>query len=98
MRWNLLSRELAMSRKTLLILPLVLLCFLPSSSLPAFAAKHKKEKPPAATPQLTDERERAIHALNRLAFGPRPGDVDRVLAMSVDKWIVQQLEPEKIDD
>ena len=27
-----------------------------------------------------DERERAIHALNRLTFGARPGDVDRVLA------------------
>ena len=45
-----------------------------------------------------DERERAIHALNRLTFGPRPGDVDRVLAMGVDRWIDQQLAPEKIDD
>jgi uncharacterized protein (DUF1800 family) len=45
-----------------------------------------------------DDRERAIHALNRLTFGPRPGDVDRVLAIGVDKWISQQLSPEKIDD
>ena len=45
-----------------------------------------------------DERKRALHALNRLAFGPRPGDVDRVTAMGVDKWIDQQLHPEKIDD
>ena len=45
-----------------------------------------------------DERERAIHALNRLTFGPRPGDVDRVLAIGVDRWIEQQLAPEKIDD
>ena len=45
-----------------------------------------------------DERERAIHALNRLTFGPRPGDVDRVLAIGVDQWIAQQLSPEKIDD
>jgi uncharacterized protein (DUF1800 family) len=45
-----------------------------------------------------DERQRAIHALNRLTFGPRPGDVDRVLAMGVDKWIDLQLHPEKIDD
>ncbi|MCH8145849.1 MAG: hypothetical protein IIA55_14125, partial [Gemmatimonadetes bacterium] len=27
------------------------------------------------------ERARALHALNRLTFGPRPGDVERVLAM-----------------
>jgi len=36
--------------------------------------------------------------LNRLAFGPRPGDVDRVRAMGVDKWIALQLAPERIDD
>ena len=36
--------------------------------------------------------------LNRLTFGPRPGDVDRVMAIGVDKWIDQQLHPDKIDD
>ena len=45
-----------------------------------------------------DEQKRALHALNRLAFGPRPGDVERVTAMGVDKWIDQQLHPDKIDD
>lgn len=45
-----------------------------------------------------DEHQRAAHALNRLTFGPRPGDVDRVLAIGVDKWMEQQLHPEKIDD
>src|SRR5581483_11350728 len=39
-----------------------------------------------------------VHALNRLTFGPRPGDVDRVVSMGVDKWIEQQLHPEKIED
>jgi uncharacterized protein (DUF1800 family) len=45
-----------------------------------------------------DNRQRALHALNRLTFGPRSGDVDRVLAIGVDKWIDQQLHPDKIDD
>jgi uncharacterized protein (DUF1800 family) len=45
-----------------------------------------------------DEHERAIHALNRLTFGPRPGDVERVQAMGLDNWIAQQLSPEKIND
>jgi uncharacterized protein (DUF1800 family) len=45
-----------------------------------------------------DDRQRAMHALNRLTFGPRPGEVDRVAAMGVDKWIEQQLHPDKIDD
>jgi uncharacterized protein (DUF1800 family) len=44
------------------------------------------------------ERERALHALNRLGFGPRPGDVDKVLAIGVDQWIARQLNPERIPD
>jgi len=44
------------------------------------------------------ERERAMHALDRLAFGARPGDVDRVLQIGVDAWIDQQLHPERIAD
>ena len=38
------------------------------------------------------------HALNRLTFGVRPGDVDRVRAMGLPAWIDQQLHPAKIDD
>lgn len=51
----------------------------------------------AATPRMS-ERDRAQHALDRLAFGARPGDVDRVLAMGVDRWIEQQLHPERLSD
>lgn len=51
----------------------------------------------ATTKKLT-ERERALHALNRLAFGARPGDVDRVVKDGVDVWIAQQLHPEAIPD
>jgi uncharacterized protein (DUF1800 family) len=39
-----------------------------------------------------------IQALNRLTFGPRPGDALKVRAMGLDNWIDQQLHPEKIDD
>jgi uncharacterized protein (DUF1800 family) len=60
----------------------------------AIAKKDKR----AATAAQMDEKARALHALNRLAFGPRPGDVERVAALGVDKWIDQQLRPDKIDD
>ncbi len=43
-------------------------------------------------------RDSAVHALNRLAYGPRPGDVDRVAQGGVMRWIDQQLAPERIDD
>ncbi len=46
---------------------------------------------------LTQE-ERATHALNRLTFGPRPGDLERIQAIGVKKWIEMQLNPEQIDD
>ncbi len=57
-------------------------------------AKKKDEKIATQMP----EPKRALHALQRLTFGPRPGEGDRVAAMGVDKWIDLQLHPEKIDD
>src|SRR5271170_1057148 len=42
--------------------------------------------------------EAVLHALNRLAYGPRPGDVERVKQMGLAKWIDQQLNPNSIDD
>ena len=75
------------------------LLFLLSSLTIAFFAQlalgTKKEKSGSAG---MDEQKRALHALNRLTFGPRPGDVDRVMTMGVDKWIDQQLHPDRIDD
>ena len=52
----------------------------------------------AASPARVGERQRAEHALNRLAFGARPGDVDRIVQLGVDRWIDRQLHPERIDD
>src|ERR1035441_10923547 len=54
------------------------------------------KKPKSSDPEI--ERQRALHALDRLTFGPRPGDVQSVAAIGVDKWIEQQLHPEKIDN
>ncbi len=36
------------------------------------------------------------HVLNRVAFGPRPGDVERVRRIGVDAYIDEQLHPERI--
>jgi uncharacterized protein (DUF1800 family) len=54
----------------------------------------------SATVRQTDlsARERARHALNRLAYGPRPGDVDTVVAMGVERWIARQLDAESIPE
>ena len=53
-----------------------------------------------AAPALADAAEDgalARHVLNRMAFGPRPGDLDRVLKQGVDAWIKEQLRPAGID-
>jgi hypothetical protein len=49
---------------------------------------------------ITDlsESEAILHALNRLTYGPRPGDVETVRQIGLAKWIDQQLNPDSIND
>jgi len=42
--------------------------------------------------------EQVQQALNRLTFGARPGDADKIRSMGVEKWIDLQLHPDRIDD
>ena len=51
----------------------------------------------ATAPSISGERQ-IIHALSRLTYGARPGDVERVRAMGVSAWIDRQLRPRTIDD
>jgi uncharacterized protein (DUF1800 family) len=57
----------------------------------------KKFKGKLPITELTED-EATVHALNRLGYGPRPGDVARVEQMGLEKWIEQQLDPDSIDD
>ena len=52
----------------------------------------------AGTPGELSEREAAVHVLNRLGYGPRPGDVDRVLEMGIERYIELQLRPSSIPE
>ena len=74
-------------------LALFLSCLSLACAVPQLLAKKKDSTDPGA-----NEQKRAVQALNRLTFGPRPGDVQRVTAMGVDRWIDLQLHPEKISD
>ena len=72
------------------------------AAIPAAAAKDKKPKRDPVLKglpitELTPD-EAILHAMNRLAYGPRPGDVERVRQMGLSKWIDQQLAPNSIDD
>jgi uncharacterized protein (DUF1800 family) len=64
----------------------------------AMLAADKKSKTNSAQPAQMEEDKKIFHALNRFTFGPRPGDLEAVRAMGLEKWFDQQLHPEKIDD
>jgi uncharacterized protein (DUF1800 family) len=51
----------------------------------------------AAVPAKPDDRT-IVHVLNRLGFGPAPGDIGRVREMGLQTYIDQQLRPERIAD
>src|SRR5262249_36056802 len=48
----------------------------------------------AAAP--VDDDQAIVHVLNRLGFGPRPGDIERVRQIGVRQYIEQQLHPARI--
>lgn len=66
-----------------------LLVFVAATSVVSVAAVRPIQR--ALTPD-----EQVAHALNRMAFGARPGDVERVKSIGVDRWIAQQLSPASI--
>src|SRR5229473_7732027 len=75
---------------------------LPASAAIPAASKDKKTKQDPSLKglpisELTPD-EAILHALNRLAYGPRPGDVERIRQMGLAKWIEQQLNPNSVED
>ncbi|MHB1021060.1 MAG: DUF1800 domain-containing protein [Acidobacteriaceae bacterium] len=59
-----------------------------------------KHASPATVPAQDELQgdERILHVLNRLTFGPRPGDLQAIKAMGLQKWMDQQLHPQGIED
>src|SRR3954468_8602520 len=65
---------------------------LAGSTLSAGGGKGSGEK------GIPKDRPAIEHALSRLAYGPRPGDVEHVEQIGLSIWIDQQLHPDAIDD
>ncbi len=101
------ARWISYTPQSLLAILLTLSCLftlvLDVPSLAAATTKNNKKKNQdpvlkglPVTELSTDE---AIqHVLNRLAYGLRPGDAERVKQMGLAKWIELQLNPKEIDD
>ena len=82
-----------------------------SSGVPAGPATRSAATPPVPrvvepppryrvtlAPSTLREDQRILHVLNRLGYGPRPGDVERVRQMGLERWIERQLDPERLPD
>jgi uncharacterized protein (DUF1800 family) len=75
-----------------------------SSAPPPRRAVEAPAPAPRPAPSLTlpvsplSEEQRVLHALNRLGYGPRPGDVERVRRTGLAAYIEQQLSPSRIAD
>jgi uncharacterized protein (DUF1800 family) len=54
-------------------------------------------KPISAVPSNPDDKA-ILHVLNRIGFGARPGDVERVRRMGLSAYVEQQLHPERVAD
>ena len=82
-----------LGKPAMFLLALTLVC-----AAPQILAKKKQSPSDSGSETASSQQRRAAHALNRLTFGPRPGDIQQVTAMGVDAWIDLQLHPEKISD
>jgi uncharacterized protein (DUF1800 family) len=62
-------------------------------------AAARGERPAAFGAASAVTKERPItHVLNRVAFGPRPGDLEKVRAIGIHRYVDQQLHPERLAD
>ena len=52
---------------------------------------------PSAATRANDEKA-IVHVLNRIGFGPRPGDVERIQAIGIQQYIDQQLHPARVPE
>jgi uncharacterized protein (DUF1800 family) len=53
---------------------------------------------PVAAAAIPNDDKTIVHVLNRIGFGPRPGDIEKVRAIGLQAYIDQQLRPERIPD
>jgi len=74
-------------------------CYALSAALLFAAGLSLNAKKPAPASPFTislSGDQKIVHALNRLTFGPRPGDFDQAGKMGLKKWIDLQLHPDRI--
>lgn len=69
----------------------------PTSAVPSRIHLDKRVIGKLPITELTEDQA-ITHALNRLGYGPTPGEVDHIKQIGLETWIDRQLHPESIDD
>ena len=82
------------------VLAVWLVCLLVAPSYAVHASAGRRADKTAVTIPDTGltQDQKILHALNRLGFGPRPGDAERIRVVGLDRWIERQLNPESLPD
>ncbi|MBI3427798.1 MAG: DUF1800 domain-containing protein [Acidobacteria bacterium] len=70
----------------------------PSFGLAQEMKQRGKDKPVNVNAKALTVEQKVLHLLDRASFGPRPGEVERVLKMGWQKYLDAQLNPERLDD
>jgi uncharacterized protein (DUF1800 family) len=76
----------------------VALVLISAAILPARTTKKTQEPDYSAFRHKLSSDDQILHALDRLTFGPRKGDIEAVRKMGLKKWIERQLHPERIPE
>ncbi|MEO8591681.1 MAG: DUF1800 domain-containing protein [Candidatus Solibacter sp.] len=74
----------------------LVLCFAVALAGISASAKKKSPEPSRLFQKSLAGDQKILQALNRLTFGPRPGDAQHVKSVGLKKWIDRQLHPDSI--
>src|SRR5882724_11147927 len=74
------------------------LAFLCATGLPASSTKNPPETDFSQFQKKLTKDQQILHALDRLTFGPKPGDLEAVKKLGLKKWLDLQLHPERIKE
>ncbi|HKR58200.1 MAG TPA: DUF1800 family protein, partial [Pyrinomonadaceae bacterium] len=97
MKFSSHGRQLRFQRGRSITALIALIAFLSTSFASFSHASHASIDQKSKSEKLSEEQ-RIAHVLNRMGFGARPGDVERVKALGLQKYIEQQLTPSQISD
>jgi uncharacterized protein (DUF1800 family) len=80
------------------LLPLTLACLACASAPTPSLSAEDSNAPPRLPASGWSADKKAVHVLNRLAYGPSPSSLAEVEQLGVEAWVQGQLHPDSVDD